>query len=113
MIVRGICCLIPGQPYSKNIKITRIVDSFLEHARIWYFGNHNSPKVFLGSPDWMRRNLYRRIEAVTPVLDIDLRNEIINLLNIQLNDNQKACFVDENLKNVFKNDILQPPIRVV
>ena len=111
LIVRGICCLIPGQPYSKNIKITRIVDSFLEHARIWYFGNNNSPKVFLGSPDWMRRNLYRRIEAVTPVLDIDLRNEIINLLNIQLNDNQKACFVDENLKNVFKNDILQPPIR--
>ena len=111
LIVRGICCLIPGQPYSKNIKITRIVDSFLEHARIWYFGNNNSPKVFLGSPDWMRRNLYRRIEAVTPVLDADLRNEIINLLNIQLSDNQKACFVDENLKNVFKNDILQPPIR--
>lgn len=46
LIVRGICCLIPGQPYSKNIKITRIVDSFLEHARIWYFGNNNSPKVF-------------------------------------------------------------------
>ena len=61
LIVRGICCLIPGQSYSRNIRVTRIVDSFLEHARIWYFGNDGTPKVFMGSPDWMRRNLYRRI----------------------------------------------------
>ena len=63
LIVRGICCLIPGQSYSRNIRVTRIVDSFLEHARIWYFGNDGKPKVFMGSPDWMRRNLYRRIEG--------------------------------------------------
>ena len=56
LIVRGICCLIPGQSYSRNIRVTRIVDSFLEHARIWYFGNDGTPKVFMGSPDWMRRN---------------------------------------------------------
>ena len=68
LIVRGICCLIPGQSYSRNIRVTRIVDSFLEHARIWYFGNDGTPKVFMGSPDWMRRNLYRRIEAITPIL---------------------------------------------
>ena len=66
LIVRGICCLIPGQEYSHNIRVTRIVDTFLEHARVWYFGNGGAPKLFLGSPDWMRRNLYRRIEAVTP-----------------------------------------------
>ena len=51
LIVRGICCLIPGQSYSRNIRVTRIVDSFLEHARIWYFGNDGKPKVFMGSPD--------------------------------------------------------------
>ena len=102
LIVRGICCLIPGQSYSRNIRVTRIVDSFLEHARIWYFGNEGRPKVYMGSPDWMRRNLYRRIEAVTPILDPDLRTSLIEMLNIQLADNQKACLVDENLQNVFK-----------
>ena len=99
LIVRG---LIPGQSYSRNIRVTRIVDSFLEHARIWYFDNEGRPKVYIGSPDWMRRNLYRRIEAVTPILDPDLRTSLIEMLNIQLADNQKACLVDENLQNVFK-----------
>ena len=61
LIVRGICCLIPGQAYSRHIRVTRIVDTFLEHARVWYFGNGGKPQLFLGSPDWMRRNLYRRI----------------------------------------------------
>ena len=88
LIVRGICCLIPEQSYSRNIRVTRIVDSFLEHARIWYFGNEGHPKIYMGSPDWMRRNLYRRIEAVTPILDPDLRASLIEMLHIQLND----CF---------------------
>lgn len=102
LIVRGICCLIPGQSYSRNIRVTRIVDSFLEHARIWYFGNEGKPKLFLGSPDWMRRNLYRRIEAVVPVLDPDLRNDLTVMLQVQLTDNQKACWVDDLQRNVFK-----------
>ena len=102
LIVRGICCLIPEQSYSRNICVTRIVDSFLEHARIWYFGNEGHPKVYMGSPDWMRRNLYRRIEAVTPILDPDLRASLIEMLHIQLTDNQKACWVDDKLQNVFK-----------
>lgn len=104
LIIRGICCLIPNQPYSRNIRITRIVDSFLEHARIWYFGNAGDPHVFLGSPDWMRRNLYRRIEAVIPVYDKDLKDQIVRMLDIQLNDNRKACFVNERLENVCKHD---------
>ena len=82
LIVRGICCLIPGQSYSKNIRITRIVDSFLEHARVWYFENGGNPKVFIGSPDWMKRNLYHRIEAVSPILNEDLKKEIIEIINI-------------------------------
>ncbi len=102
LIIRGICCLIPGQTYSRNIRVTRIVDSFLEHARIWYFGNNGRPKIYCGSPDWMRRNLYRRIEAVTPILDPDIKQEVIDMLDIQLSDNEKACFVDENLNNLFK-----------
>lgn len=103
LIVRGICCLIPGQDYSRNIRITRIVDSFLEHARIWYFGNNEAPFIFLGSPDWMRRNLYHRIEAITPVLDPDLKQELIDMLHIQLSDKRKACFVDDQLRNCWKS----------
>lgn len=111
LIVRGICCLIPGQSYSRNIRVTRLVDSFLEHARVWYFGNGGRSKVFLGSPDFMRRNLYRRIEAVVPVLDKDLRQEITEMLTIQLSDNQKACFVDHKLHNVFKANRKALPVR--
>lgn len=111
LIVRGICCLIPGQTYSRNIRVTRIVDSFLEHARVWYFGNGGSPKIYLGSPDWMRRNLYRRIEAIVPILAPDLRQEMTNMLKIQLSDNQKACFVNADLRNVFKYAPNKEPVR--
>ena len=111
LIVRGICCLIPGQAYSKNIRITRIVDSFLEHARIWYFLNGGKPLLFMGSPDWMRRNLYRRIEAVNPVMDEELNQEMIDLLHILLRYNQKAGWVDENLKNVLKKNPNEEPVR--
>jgi polyphosphate kinase len=107
LIIRGICCLIPGQPYSRNIRVTRIVDTFLEHTRIWYFGNGGRPRLFLGSPDWMRRNLYRRIEAVTPILDKTLRKELIDMLNIQLADRRKACFVDEQQQNRWKSECPQ------
>ena len=111
LIIRGICCLIPNQPFSKNIRVTRIVDSFLEHARIWYFGNDGNPKVYCGSPDWMRRNLYKRIEAVTPILDPAIQEEMIEMLNIQLSGNVKACYVDENLCNIFKYKRLSNHVR--
>ena len=103
LILRGICCLMPEQAYSRNIRVTRIVDTFLEHARVWYFGNDKRPKLFLGSPDWMRRNLYRRIEAVTPILDKTLKQELTDMLLIQLEDKRKACFVDEHLRNRWKS----------
>lgn len=103
LIVRGICCLIPGQPYSRNIRVTRIVDTFLEHARVWYFGNNGCPDIFIGSPDWMKRNLYKRIEAVTPILDPDLKEELTQMLRIQLADKRKACFVDHQLRNCPKS----------
>lgn len=102
LIVRGICCLVPNQPYSKNIKITRIVDSFLEHSRIWYFYAGGEEKVFMTSADWMKRNISRRIETAFPVWSKDAKDSIINALMIQLSDNVKACWIDENLHNIYK-----------
>jgi len=104
LIVRGICCLVPNQTYSANIRITRIVDMFLEHARIWYFYNDGKEDLYLSSADWMRRNLSRRIETAFPILDPDIKQDIINILNIQLQDNVKACYIDEHLHNHFKHD---------
>ncbi|MDR1981950.1 MAG: RNA degradosome polyphosphate kinase [Tannerellaceae bacterium] len=104
LIVRGICCLIPDQPYSQNIRITRIVDMFLEHARICYFYNDGKEELYLTSADWMSRNLSRRIETAFPVLVPEIKQEIITILNIQLKDNVKACLIDEQLHNHFKRD---------
>ena len=111
LIVRGICCLVPGESFSKNIRVTRIVDSFLEHSRVWYFGNDGNPKIYIGSPDWMRRNLYRRIEAVTPILNKSLKKELIDMLEIQLSANRKACWVNNNMENLFKRKPGQKNIR--
>ncbi|WP_280747495.1 RNA degradosome polyphosphate kinase [Parabacteroides sp. PF5-9] len=104
LIVRGICCLVPNQPYSQNIKVTRIVDLFLEHARVWYFYNDGKKDLYLTSADWMRRNLNRRIETAFPILDQTIKKRIIHILDLQLKDNVKACFIDEELHNNFKRD---------
>lgn len=110
LIVRGICCLVPGQPYSANIRVTRIVDMFLEHSRVWYFYNDGKEDLFLTSADWMRRNLNRRIETAFPILDPEIKQEIIDILNIQLSDNVKACCLDAELRNNFKHD--DRPVKV-
>ena len=104
LIIRGICCLIPGQPYSKNITVTRIVDVYLEHSRVWYFFNEGEENVYLASADWMQRNLHRRIEVAFPIYTEPLKRQIIDILKIQLDDNQSAVWVDENLQNVFKRN---------
>jgi polyphosphate kinase len=99
LIIRGSCILKPGQPYSKNIRVIRIVDRFLEHARAFVFLNNGDHKVFLGSADWMKRNLRRRVECVFPIYDPDAKKEILDILNIQLSDNVKACELDNNQNN--------------
>ena len=104
LIVRGICCLVPDQPYSRNIRVTRIVDMFLEHARIWYFYNEAQDELFLPSADWMLRNLNRRIETAFPILDPEIKQEVIDILHIQLQDNVKACWLDSELRNCFKRE---------
>ena len=108
LIIRGICCLVPDQPYSKNIRITRIVDMFLEHSRVWYFYNDGKEDLYLTSADWMRRNISRRIETAFPVLHPEIKKRIIDILNIQLQDNVKACRIDENLNNVYKRNNISP-----
>lgn len=102
MIIRGICCLIPGEEFSKNITVTRIVDSYLEHARIWHFYADGKNILYMGSPDWMKRNLYRRIETVFPVLDECIKKKIIDYLQLELADNVKATFINSHLKDVRK-----------
>jgi polyphosphate kinase len=92
LLVRGICCLRPGIPgVSENIRVTSIVDQFLEHSRIFHFENGGDPLVYLGSADLMPRNLYRRVEVVFPVEDPRLRAHIIdNIIATYLRDNVKA-----------------------
>src|SRR5690554_1676354 len=114
LIIRGICCLIPNQPYSKNITVTRIVDAYLEHSRVWYFFNGGEENIYLASADWMQRNLHRRIEIAFPIYTEHLKRQIIDILKIQLADNQSAVWLDENLQNVFKRDQIReetPKIR--
>jgi len=88
LIIRGICCLYPQRKFlSENISVISIIGHFLEHSRIFWFKNNNNPEVFIGSADWMKRNLDRRIEAVTPVEDFELKSKLYNLLKTYINDN--------------------------
>ena len=88
LIVRGICCLIPGLPgVSENISVHSIVGQLLEHSRIFRFENAGDPKVFMGSADWMQRNLDRRVELIFPIESEDLRERTFRILDILLDDN--------------------------
>ncbi|MEO6729581.1 MAG: polyphosphate kinase 1 [Ferruginibacter sp.] len=101
LIVRSICCLKPGQPgISDLIKVTRIVDKYLEHGRVFIFNNNNNELFFLGSADWMNRNIYSRIEVCLPVYDVDIQQEIKTIIQIQLADNIQAVRINELLENI-------------
>ncbi|NML19808.1 polyphosphate kinase 1 [Pseudoflavitalea sp. G-6-1-2] len=100
LIVRSICCLIPGVPgMSENITIRRIVDRYLEHPRVFIFHNNNDPHVWLGSADWMNRNIYRRIEVCFPVYDQAIREELLHIIDLQLKDNMQAVQLNNELQN--------------
>lgn len=100
LLVRGVCRLIPNKPYSKNIQVIRIIDRFLEHARVFYFYSGGKESIYLGSADWMRRNLYRRIECAFPIYDESIKSELKDILQIQLSDNVSARLIDARMNNV-------------
>ena len=94
LIVRGICCLKAGvKGLSENISVRSIVGTYLEHARIFYFENNNAPEIYMGSADWMPRNLDKRVEILFPVEDDRLKDDVKNILDIQLSDTKKAHFM--------------------
>ena len=91
LIVRGMCCLYPGRKgLSENIKVVSVIGQFLEHSRVFWFSNHNNPEAFIGSADWMRRNLDRRVEAVTPIESTKLKQYLEKILDLYLNGNSNV-----------------------
>ncbi|MCR5545496.1 MAG: RNA degradosome polyphosphate kinase [Lachnospiraceae bacterium] len=96
LIVRGICCLKTGIPgVSENISVSSIVGNFLEHSRIFYFYNNGAEDIYMGSADWMPRNLDRRVEIIFPVEDEEAKAKAKHILDIQLQDNLKAYYLNE------------------
>ncbi len=111
MIVRSICSLAAGVAgQSENIKVHRIVDRYLEHARIFVFHNDGEPEYYMGSADWMNRNLHSRIEVIFPVYDKKLQEELNQILQLQLKDNSKAVYVNTKLDNERINPSLIPAV---
>ena len=103
MIVRGICCLIPGvDGLSENIEVVSILDRFLEHPRVYVFENSGEKKVFISSADFMTRNLENRVEVSCPVYDRSLQNEIIDVFEISWNDNIKSRLINRANQNKMK-----------
>lgn len=91
LVIRGICCLRPGLPdISENIRVISVVGRYLEHSRIFYFQNNGQEELYIGSADWMTRNLDRRVEAVTPIDDPAIAKDLQEILAIMMSDNRQA-----------------------
>ena len=102
LIVRGIFCMLSeNNKFKHPVQAISIVDEYLEHARVWVFHNGGKQKVFISSADWMLRNLEHRIEATCPITNKQLKNELIDILDIQLSDNVKARILDNDLSNQY------------
>ena len=103
MIVRGICCLVPGiEGMSENIEVISIVDKFLEHPRLFIFGNNGNPKVYSSSADWMTRNISFRVEVGCPIYDEAIKQELIDTFEISWADNVKARVIDQAQDNHYR-----------
>ncbi|WP_276504763.1 polyphosphate kinase 1 [Terrimonas pollutisoli] len=108
LLVRGICCIVPGREnLSETIRVKRIIDRFLEHSRIFIFGTGDDTKIYIGSADWMTRNLQHRIEVCIPIPDSILKDDLINYFGIQWSDTVKAVSLDEELRSFKTNDLEQ------
>lgn len=107
LIVRSVCCLIPGVPgMSENITVRRIIDRYLEHGRVFIFRNAGDEEIFLGSADWMNRNIYRRVEVCFPLRDNALKTVVKNIAQLQLQDTEQAVLLDDHLQNI---PVTRPP----
>ena len=103
MIVRGICCLVPGiEGMSENIEVISIVDKFLEHPRLFIFGNNGNAKVYISSADWMTRNISFRVEVGCPIYDEAIKQELIDTFEISWADNVKARVIDQAQDNHYR-----------
>jgi len=107
MVVRGICSLVPGVPgMSENIEVISIVDKFLEHTRLYIFGNNDAPKLFISSADLMTRNIDNRVEVSCPIYDEDIKQELLDTFEICWNDNVKARYLNGNTANQYRTNSL-------
>ena len=97
LVIRGVCCLRPGvKGLSENIKVMSVVGRYLEHSRIFYFHNMGQDEVYIGSADWMTRNLDRRVEVITPVEDPAIAKDLQEILGIMLSDNRQGWDLNPN-----------------
>jgi polyphosphate kinase len=102
LIIRGVFCLLTdSQKFLKPIRAISIIDEYLEHARVWIFHNGGKDKVFISSADWMIRNMEHRVEATCPILHEELKRELMEIIDIQLRDNVKARWLDNDLSNEY------------
>ncbi|MES2775706.1 MAG: polyphosphate kinase 1 [Bacteroidota bacterium] len=109
LIVRGICRLVPGvMAQSENISVRRIVDRYLEHGRVFIFSNNGDEEIYLGSADWMNRNIYRRIEVCFPVYDAAVREELKQIISLQIRDNTQSVWIEATMKNKPVQDDREP-----
>ncbi|MCY1514495.1 Polyphosphate kinase [compost metagenome] len=110
--MRGICCLVPGEKgFSEHITVISIVDKFLEHARVFLFGNDGKEEMYLSSADLMTRNFEHRVEVGFPVLDDDVKEEIREIIELQLQDNVKARDINRLNNNKYHKNRLNAKIR--
>lgn len=110
LIIRGICCLVPGKKkLSENIKVISVVDDLLEHSRVYWFSNNGKEDVLISSADCMPRNLIRRVELMIPIKQTDLKNEIIELMQIYIDAKPHARYLCDNghyISAIHDNDEL-------
>lgn len=105
MIIRGICCLIPGvEGMSENIEVISVVDKFLEHSRLYIFGDNDDNKIYISSADWMTRNIDNRVEVSCPIYDEAIKQQIIDNFSICWSDNVKARVLSASQDNAYKVD---------
>lgn len=111
LIVRGIYCLNLDASKKIDVRAISIIDEYLEHARVLIFGNNGDPKVYISSADFMTRNIDHRVEAACPILDGQVKEQILAMINIQLADNQKARILNKGLSNEYVHENKKPKIR--